>query len=887
MTKNDGAKHNNSSSEKASASSPSATFLKKLSSPFSRGENGGEATTGGENQTTTGGGRVIPANIVDSSNNSATESIDILGFSSNTMKNSRSERRLQQEDVMCSSSLGKLSLEDWGGDEFDSDDEFEPVPDGEGGERSLSPRKRGSSTSIEAVADVSLQEALVEKRNSRDVGEPIVEERVEDAAAGSDGGEGGAGLDAGVARTGESAGDTSGVADDDAKATSRSDSNTSIIDSHVIALPHSPEVKNPKVFTHAPPVGLGGAGRTLAAAYQASESISYKRAIIPEPSLTHHDKNFCMALVSMLEKRKNYLYKIRTVVSSTTWDPKILEKRGQAGDYIEASPMSMTPFHVEKKEVSNLKFKMENGVFMPVNDQHNINIPVSANVFFSDLHDLSRLMNSAPYHTFAHRRLKLLQEKFSLYQMLNAEKEFLSIKALSHRDFYNVRKIDNHVHHSACMNQKHLLRFIKKRVRDEGDVPVIERDGKKLTLNEVFESLGLFPYDLNIDVLDMHAHNTKNTTFHRFDKFNQKFSPSGEARLREIFLKTNNYVKGRYLADITKEVFEDLAASKYQMAEYRLSIYGKSPDDWSQLASWWYDHKLVSPNVVWMVQIPRLYKMYKQGGLLNNFGEFLHNIFAPLFEITRNPDKDPKLVAFLENVVGLDLVDDESQHERKVSRQMPSPENWDLEKNPAYNYYLYYFYANLYVLNSFRQQRNMSQFSFRPHAGEAGDVDHLAGTFLLANGINHGINLKKSPSLQYLYYLAQVGLAMSPLSNNCLFCEYSKNPFAAFFERGLNVSLTTDDPLLIHMTKEPLVEEYSIAMQVYKLSTADLSEIARNSVLQSGFPKNLKRHWVGGSKMFENNPYQSNVPNVRIQFRKETLEAELEMVYKYGMASTE
>lgn len=35
-----------------------------------------------------------------------------------------------------------------------------------------------------------------------------------------------------------------------------------------------------------------------------------------------------------------------------------------------------------------------------------------------------------------------------------------------------------------------------------------------------------------------------------------------------------------------------------------------------------------------------------------------------------------------------------------------------------------------------------------------------------------------------------------------------------FFQRGLNVSLSTDDPLQIHLTKEPLVEEYSIAAQV-------------------------------------------------------------------------
>lgn len=37
-----------------------------------------------------------------------------------------------------------------------------------------------------------------------------------------------------------------------------------------------------------------------------------------------------------------------------------------------------------------------------------------------------------------------------------------------------------------------------------------------------------------------------------------------------------------------------------------------------------------------------------------------------------------------------------------------------------------------------------------------------------------------------------------------------------------------------HYTKEALMEEYAIAAQVWKLSTCDLCEIARNSVLQSG-----------------------------------------------------
>lgn len=65
---------------------------------------------------------------------------------------------------------------------------------------------------------------------------------------------------------------------------------------------------------------------------------------------------------------------------------------------------------------------------------------------------------------------------------------------------------------------------------------VIYRDGKHLTLRQVFESLSLTAYDLSIDTLDMHAHQD---SFHRFDKFNLKYNPLGESRLREIFLKSD------------------------------------------------------------------------------------------------------------------------------------------------------------------------------------------------------------------------------------------------------------------------------------------------------------------------------------------------------------
>jgi hypothetical protein len=37
----------------------------------------------------------------------------------------------------------------------------------------------------------------------------------------------------------------------------------------------------------------------------------------------------------------------------------------------------------------------------------------------------------------------------------------------------------------------------------------------------------------------------------------------------------DNLIRGRFLAELTREVFTDLEASKYQHAEMRISIYGR------------------------------------------------------------------------------------------------------------------------------------------------------------------------------------------------------------------------------------------------------------------------------------------------------------------------
>lgn len=91
---------------------------------------------------------------------------------------------------------------------------------------------------------------------------------------------------------------------------------------------------------------------------------------------------------------------------------------------------------------------------------------------------------------------------------------------------------------------------------------------------------------------------------------------------------------------------------------------------------------------------------------------------------------------------------------------------------------LYYLWANIEVLNKLRETKGLNTFAFRPHAGETGDSMHLAATYMLCRSINHGINLDKQVSLQYLYYLDQVGLSVRSVCLLVLAClaSPSENP---------------------------------------------------------------------------------------------------------------
>jgi AMP deaminase len=126
--------------------------------------------------------------------------------------------------------------------------------------------------------------------------------------------------------------------------------------------------------------------------------------------------------------------------------------------------------------------------------------------------------------------------------------------------------------------------------------------------------------------------------------------------------------------------------------------------EWDKLAKWVINNELFSDNVRWLIQIPRLYDVFKKSGNVNDFEEVvrsallpllplflcsppplnLADIFQPLFEVTADPTSHPELHVFLQRVIGFDSVDDESKAERRLYRKFPVPKDWNTMQNRSF-----------------------------------------------------------------------------------------------------------------------------------------------------------------------------------------------------------
>ncbi|GET85631.1 adenosine monophosphate deaminase, putative [Leishmania tarentolae] len=530
------------------------------------------------------------------------------------------------------------------------------------------------------------------------------------------------------------------------------------------------------------------------------------------------------------------------------------------------------------------KYKTVEGIIVP-HEVHQIpRLPQDMyhyTEFCHHVEDIRRLIDNIRVRDFALRRLQLLEHRFKLHAAVNHSRELGSTaaRASHNRDFYQSTKVDNNIRMETGMTARQLLAFIVEKATHNGDDIVSHPKGKEpQTLRQLLSDLHITADSLSVDDLNVQAGATSSDGGAPQNPFESEGQKQDE--LLTLLLKTDNQMNGRYFAELTKRTFEELSRDQHTFSESRLSVYGASAEEWTLLSHWFDTHGMSSSHNQWVVQVPRIYSSLRKAGRVTSFAEYLEHVFEPLWRISLHPNSDPRLFHFVNHIAAFDCVEDERRPDVPLHLAMRSPHEWTTEDEPPYNYYLYHLYANLRSLNRFRQRRRFSIFSFRPSCGEAGSVDHLIGGFLLAQGINYGVRLADSAPLQYLFYLAQIGVTLSPLSNNTkLQLNYLRNPFPQFFRRGLRVSLGTDSPLLYHHTQEPLLEEYSIASKIWKLSPNDLSEVARNSVLLSNFSLRFKEEKLGAlhflSSSAGNDVTKTHLSDVRVAYRFEAYHTEV------------
>lgn len=139
--------------------------------------------------------------------------------------------------------------------------------------------------------------------------------------------------------------------------------------------------------------------------------------------------------------------------------------------YIEHSydqdiPVTQEPWNLTLiPDDPNYCYKMEDGVYYVYKNKDDLKnnakidyVFPSVKQYIQDIITMMSMITNGPMKSFCYRRLSYLTNKFQLHVLLNEIRELAAQKAVSHRDFYNLRKVDTHVHAASCMNQKHLLR---------------------------------------------------------------------------------------------------------------------------------------------------------------------------------------------------------------------------------------------------------------------------------------------------------------------------------------------------------------------------------------------------------------------------------------------
>ncbi|SCV00282.1 LANO_0F06106g1_1 [Lachancea nothofagi CBS 11611] len=549
----------------------------------------------------------------------------------------------------------------------------------------------------------------------------------------------------------------------------------------------------------------------------------------------------------------------------------------------------------EFKKFVNLEGASSSSVLHPYDDIKASILPISS--FGEHFEKLAGYIESEEFNFLAVKRTEYLLHRFHLFQQLQGCAEVRETRLVPHRDFYNIRKVDQNYILSGCFSQRQLNEFIWEKLNLEPD-RIIYKDlhGNEFKLRQIFcdgadakcnedASIGLKAVDdifldwyQTIYLSGMHL-----TGSHSLQGQNLKFY-----LIAQTFMEFDNYIAGEYFAELViKYVIQSFEKSKYQLAQLSVD-FQFTGDWWTKFCTWVTKWKLVSYNIRWNIRFSRNYTKLHDIGLVRSFQDYLDYIFQPLFSF--EAQQDMKLQYVLSTICCFDVVADESDDYLWKSFKDPQstiPVEWCATgDNPPLAYYTFYIYQYLRSLNQERKRRKQNTITlrnycpasrsrvsqFRQGVSITEQLESLICNILLCGGglLQAEQLWDASPAILYLYYLFQIPVVVSPLSSVSLTRElgqssriersptvnrdvtahsaksYTGNPFMDMHKMGLKVILSSSSVLFnCSYTMEPIIEEYSVAASIHLLSSADMCELVRDSVLTSGYEGFYKAHWNG------------------------------------------
>jgi aminodeoxyfutalosine deaminase len=130
------------------------------------------------------------------------------------------------------------------------------------------------------------------------------------------------------------------------------------------------------------------------------------------------------------------------------------------------------------------------------------------------------------------------------------------------------------------------------------------------------------------------------------------------------------------------------------------------------------------------------------------------------------------------------------------------------------------------------------------HAGETTGPESVWGAINIgAERIGHGLSAARDPELMEVMAQKQVPVEMCITSNlrtgACK--DMQEHPVKKFFDEGLMITLSTDDPAMFQTS---LNKEFEIARQEFSFTEDHLRELARNSIEASFLPVEKKLRFM-------------------------------------------